>query len=299
MTVSTSASGSTMTGDLPPSSSDTRFSVSVAALLMALPTSVEPVNAILSTPGCVTSAAPTRLAVAREDVDDAGRKAGFDDEVAEPQRRERRLLGRLQDARAARGERGPELPRRHDERKIPRDDLRDDADGLAARVGVDARALQAADGDVDRRAFDLRGPAGHVAEVVARARHVDDAGHLLRLAVVDALELGELVGVLVDRDRRAAKSALRAARAASSTTGRARTLRARRRRPCRRRRALASAIEATSAPVAGSITGMRSFAADGTHSPPIRSLAGRRRKAATPADGAGWAAIARLMQSPR
>ncbi len=48
-----------MTGDLPPSSSDTRFSVSVAALLIAFPTSVEPVNAILSTPGCVTSAAPT------------------------------------------------------------------------------------------------------------------------------------------------------------------------------------------------------------------------------------------------
>ena len=54
MTVSRSASGSTTTGDLPPSSSDTRFSESVAALLIILPTSVEPVNAILSTPGCRT-----------------------------------------------------------------------------------------------------------------------------------------------------------------------------------------------------------------------------------------------------
>ena len=58
ITVFASASGSTMTGDLPPSSSDTRFSVSVACLLMSLPTAVDPVNAILSTPGCFTSAAP-------------------------------------------------------------------------------------------------------------------------------------------------------------------------------------------------------------------------------------------------
>jgi hypothetical protein len=37
-----STSGSTITGDLPPSSSVTRFSVSVAARLMILPTSVDP-----------------------------------------------------------------------------------------------------------------------------------------------------------------------------------------------------------------------------------------------------------------
>src|SRR5277367_1179363 len=53
-----SASGSTIIGDLPPSSSDTRLTVSVALLLISLPTSVEPVNAILSTPGCATRAAP-------------------------------------------------------------------------------------------------------------------------------------------------------------------------------------------------------------------------------------------------
>src|SRR5208282_1593560 len=53
-----SASGSTIIGDLPPSSSDTRLRLSVALLLISLPTSVEPVNAILSTPACATSAAP-------------------------------------------------------------------------------------------------------------------------------------------------------------------------------------------------------------------------------------------------
>jgi hypothetical protein len=70
--------------------------------------------------------------------------------------------------------------------------------GLAARVSVDATTLRAADRNVDRRAFDLRGPTRHVTEIVACAGHIDDAGHLLCFAVVDALELRELVGVLVD-----------------------------------------------------------------------------------------------------
>ncbi|KAG1081103.1 hypothetical protein G6F40_015627 [Rhizopus arrhizus] len=55
---STSQSSSTITGDLPPNSSDTRFMSSIAARPISLPTSVEPVNAILSMPGCATSAAP-------------------------------------------------------------------------------------------------------------------------------------------------------------------------------------------------------------------------------------------------
>ncbi len=47
-----------MTGDLPPSSSDTRVMWSTAARCTRLPTSVDPVNAILLTPGCEASAAP-------------------------------------------------------------------------------------------------------------------------------------------------------------------------------------------------------------------------------------------------
>src|SRR5690606_9830049 len=53
-----SASGNTTLGDLPPSSSDTRFSEAAASRMIVLPTAVDPVNAILSTPGCRTSAAP-------------------------------------------------------------------------------------------------------------------------------------------------------------------------------------------------------------------------------------------------
>src|SRR5271155_823354 len=55
---SQSASAKNMFGDLPPSSSVTRFSVSAALLTMIFPTAALPVNAILSTPGCATSAAP-------------------------------------------------------------------------------------------------------------------------------------------------------------------------------------------------------------------------------------------------
>src|SRR5271154_5305760 len=55
---SQSASAKNIFGDLPPSSRVTRFSVSAALLTIILPTAALPVNAILSTPGCATSAAP-------------------------------------------------------------------------------------------------------------------------------------------------------------------------------------------------------------------------------------------------
>ncbi len=55
---SMSASGNTIAGDLPPSSSDTFLRLPAAAWTISLPTSVEPVNATLSTSGCAASAAP-------------------------------------------------------------------------------------------------------------------------------------------------------------------------------------------------------------------------------------------------
>src|SRR6266478_2580620 len=55
---SQSASAKKTLGDLPPSSRVTRLSVSAALLTMIFPTAALPVKAILSTPGCATSAAP-------------------------------------------------------------------------------------------------------------------------------------------------------------------------------------------------------------------------------------------------
>ena len=48
-----------MFGDLPPSSSVTRFTVAAASSLTRLPARVDPVNDTMSTPGCAAIASPT------------------------------------------------------------------------------------------------------------------------------------------------------------------------------------------------------------------------------------------------
>src|SRR5436309_13968542 len=55
---SQSASAKNTFGDFPPSSKVTRFKVSAALFTIIFPTAALPVKAILSTPGCATSAAP-------------------------------------------------------------------------------------------------------------------------------------------------------------------------------------------------------------------------------------------------
>src|SRR2546423_15692014 len=63
MAASRSASAKIRFGFFPPSSSDTRLSIGPAAPAIHLPTAVEPVNEIVGTSGCVTSAAPARAPV--------------------------------------------------------------------------------------------------------------------------------------------------------------------------------------------------------------------------------------------
>ncbi|MNT56903.1 hypothetical protein D3C72_1942400 [compost metagenome] len=58
---SRSASAKTMFGDLPPSSSVTRLTVSAASLLTAMPARVEPVNDIMSISRCFDSTAPALM----------------------------------------------------------------------------------------------------------------------------------------------------------------------------------------------------------------------------------------------
>ena len=133
-----------------------------------------------------------RLAHAVDDVDDAGGEAGLLGEGRDAEGGQRGLLGGLHDDRVAAGERRPPLPRKHEEREVPRDDLPDDADRLAQRVGQEVAAHG------DRLALDLVGPAGVVAERVDRADHVA-ARVADRLAAVDRLELREFLGVLLDQ----------------------------------------------------------------------------------------------------
>jgi hypothetical protein len=137
-----------------------------------------------------------RLAETRQHVDDPGRKADLLDQLGEAERRERRLLGRLENHGAARGERGGELPRRHRQREVPRDDRAHDADRLPARVHV-----HLGEGRGERFSPHLRAPPGEVAEVVDYDRKVTLPRIPKRLAVVEALQLRELLRVLLNQVR--------------------------------------------------------------------------------------------------
>ena len=151
-------------------------------LAIARPTSVEPVNATLSTSGCATSARPVSPAPVTMLTTPGGRSAcwqisanssavsgvvsaGFSTTV-------------LPQASA-----GRDLPGQHQQREVPRDDLAGDAERRGLAV---AGVLQ------------LVGPAGVVEEVRGDDRDVDVARLLDRLAVVDRLQDGELAAALLD-----------------------------------------------------------------------------------------------------
>ena len=127
-----SASAKTMFADLPPSSSVTRLIVCAAPAAIDRPTSVEPVKAIFATSGCSTRRCRTR-ARPGDDVDDALGDPGLERELLEPQRRQRRQLGRLEHHGVAGGQRRRELPRRDRQREVPRRDQADDPERLAER----------------------------------------------------------------------------------------------------------------------------------------------------------------------
>ena len=119
---------------------------------------------------------------AGDDVDDARRQVGLLADLGEQQRGERRGLGRLQDDGVAAGQRRGDLPRQHQQREVPGDDLAGDAERRAAVAGV----------------LELVGPAGVVEEVGGDLRDVDVARLLDRLAVVDRLQDGQLAAALLD-----------------------------------------------------------------------------------------------------
>ena len=102
--------------------------------MISLPTSVEPVKATLSTSRMRRQRRAGGFAVARHDIHHAIGKACFLNQFAEAQRRKRRLLRGLQHNGAACRQRRRQFPGRHQQRKIPGNDLADDADRLAHGV---------------------------------------------------------------------------------------------------------------------------------------------------------------------
>ena len=138
---------------------------------------------------------PGLAAQAGDDVDHAVGEARLGDELAETQRAERGVLRGLEHDGVPRRQRGPELQAGEKEGKVPGDDAADDAVRLAPGVG-EGRAHH-------RRhrqglAVDLRRPAAVVAIDLAGHRHVDVLRLGERLADVEGLDGGELLGVLVD-----------------------------------------------------------------------------------------------------
>ena len=97
-----STSGRTMTGDLPPSSRVTRFSVSVAFAVDDLADLGRAGEGDLVDVRMADHAVAGGLAQAGDEVEHAGRDARFGDEVGEAQRGQRRLLGGLEDRRCSR-----------------------------------------------------------------------------------------------------------------------------------------------------------------------------------------------------
>jgi hypothetical protein len=155
---------------------------------------VEPVKATFSMPGWRQRSAGG-VAEAGDHVEHAGRIAGLLGQLAQAQGGERRVLGGLEDHRAAGGQRRRDLPHGHQQREVPRDDGADHAHRLAAGEAEELPVAHQRHRQLHRAAFDLGGPAGHVADEVDGQGHVHVARHGHRLAVVDGFQLGEFLGV--------------------------------------------------------------------------------------------------------
>ena len=278
-----------MLGDLPPSSSVTRLSARPALAPISRPTDRRAGEGDL-VDVVVVDQRRAGLAVAGDHVQHALGQARLERQLAEAQRRERRLLGRLEHDRAAGRQRRRDLPRRHQQREVPGDDLPAHADRLLARVAVHVRL-----GDRQRLAGDLGRPAGEVAQVLGGERHVHAPGELDRLAVVERLELAPA--------RRRSPRARRPAPASRAcawprrcrSSGRRRTPRARRARRGRRPRRRRAATSAIGRPVAGSsVSNVRPSAASG-RSPPISSRCGPAANARAASERASGRAEAVVM----
>jgi ParB family chromosome partitioning protein len=126
-----------------------------------------------------------------DDVEDA-RRQQVGDELDENEDRGRGLLGGLQHDAIACRERRSELPDRHQDREVPRDDLADDAERLMEVIG---------DGVVvefGERPLLRADRAGEVAEMVDRERDVGIGRLADRLAVVPGLGEGEKIEILLE-----------------------------------------------------------------------------------------------------
>ena len=128
-----------------------------------------------------------RLLVAIDDIEDARRQPGFDEEFGKPHRHRWIALRRLEDEGVAAGERGRELPHRNHGREVERRDARNDPERLAQRVEIDAGSGALAEFAFEQ-VRDAAGEFDHFQSALDVALGVGDG-----LAVLRGEQLGEAV----------------------------------------------------------------------------------------------------------
>ncbi|MCY1225918.1 hypothetical protein D9M72_381300 [compost metagenome] len=149
----------------------------------------------------------------RDDVHHAWRDARFQAQLPQAQGGERGFVRRLEHHRAAARQGRHDLPQGHQQREVPGHDGADHAHRLRHRVGAVLAAGNGANGDIQALAFDLGGPAGHVAQEVDGQLHVHHLGYGGALAVVQAFQLGQFLGVAFHQVGQAPQQVLPLARA--------------------------------------------------------------------------------------
>ena len=187
-----SASSKMITGALPPSSRCTRLRSDEAALATSMPARTEPVIATSCGVGCDDERA-AGVAVAADHVEDAGREE-LGGDLGHQQRRDGRRVARLEHDAVARGERRPDLPRRHQQRVVPGRHLADDADRLAPDERRHAAHVLAG-----RAPFEHARGAREEADLVDHRRELLRGREPARLAGVLDLGVDELVRPRLDR----------------------------------------------------------------------------------------------------
>ena len=123
-----------MFGLLPPSSSVAGIRLVAAACAMTRPVAVVPVKAILAMRLLLRQRHAGFAAVAVDDVQHA-RRQQVGDQLGQHEDADRRALGRLEHHAVAGAQRRGQLPGRHQDREVPRDDLADHAERLVEVVG--------------------------------------------------------------------------------------------------------------------------------------------------------------------
>ncbi len=188
---SRSASSSTITGPLPPSSSDTFFTVPEASRMISRPTAVEPVNATLSTSGCEARRAPT---AGPSPVTQLSTPSGTPSScaISASRRSDSGVFSSVLTTIGVAGrERRPDLPDPEHEREVPRNDRGTDADRLPADAVDRQRRIRR------RRDVTLelvrRGLLGEGEEVRGGKAGVEAECLTDRRAVALDLELGDLL----------------------------------------------------------------------------------------------------------